>query len=453
MMVRTLASVADHVRGRLDGPDCRFGDVSTDTRSNVRGSLFVALTGDNFDGNDYVADAASGGAVGALVSRHADVALTQVEVGDTRRALGDMARAWRATFDVPVIAVTGSAGKTTARSLVAAILSVDRKICATQGNLNNDIGVPLTLMRIAHDDAAAVIELGANHAGEIDYLAGIAQPSVALITNAGDAHLEGFGSLDGIAEAKGELLDHLSETGTAILNADDAYYEHWCRRARHAGILSFGLDDSADCSAADIELRAGGTLFTLRLPDGTRTDVTLPLAGRHNVANAVAAAAVAFAVGFSGDAIAAGLATVEPVRGRLRETRSPAGARIIDDAYNANPSSARAALEYLAQLEGNRIFVLGDMGELGATAVGLHRQVGEFARSRCDRFIAIGPLAAQAAEAFGAAGEVFDDVAAAAESLQRDLDANTTVLVKASRAMRLERLAAALTADKADVAC
>ncbi|MGD8323108.1 MAG: UDP-N-acetylmuramoyl-tripeptide--D-alanyl-D-alanine ligase, partial [Gammaproteobacteria bacterium] len=448
-MARTLASVAEHVHGRLRGPDCRFNDVSTDTRQNVRGSLFVALRGENFDGNDYIAAAASGGAAGALVSRPADVALSQVEVEDTRLAFGDMARAWRENFAVPVVAVTGSAGKTTVRALIASILSVDRQICTTEGNLNNDIGVPLTLMRMRRGDAAAVIELGANHAGEIDYLARIARPDVGLITNAGRAHLEGFGSLDGVAAAKGELLDHISDNGTAVLNADDEYFQQWCERASPARVMSFGFVFSSDCHTVnEIETYAGGSRFTIHLPDGSHVPVSLALPGRHNVRNALAAATCAFVLGVSSEQIAYGLGAARTVRGRLRERMGIAGARIIDDSYNANPASARAALDYLAEFDGQRVFVLGDMGELGTEAVSLHREVGEYARPRCDRFIAIGGLAAEAASAFGEGAEIFADVAAVERGLSGDLDAHTTVLIKASRAMRLERLAAALTAQQ-----
>jgi len=455
MMVRTLASVADTVHGRLLGPDRSFGEVSTDTRENLRGSLFVALRGENFDGNDFITTAAQHGAAGALVSRPQNVSLSQIEVADTRRAFGAMARGWRATFDVPVVGITGSAGKTTVRSLVAAILGFERQICATRGNQNNDVGVPLTLMRMVRSDSAAVVELGANHQGEIDYLARIVMPTVAVITNAGSAHLEGFGSLDGVAAAKGELLDHLGPHGTAVLNADDAYFEQWRQRAGSHRVLRFGLDAPSDCRLdGAVTSEAGGSRFTLCLPDRARVPVLLPLPGRHNVANALAAAAAAFAAGASSEQIAAGLGSAVPVGGRLRELPGAAGARIIDDSYNANPSSARVALEYLAQFDGTRIFVLGDMGELGATAASLHREVGEFARTRCDRFIAIGPLAAEAARAFGPAAETFDDVGSAAGRLLQDLDPDTTVLVKASRAMRLERLAAALALEsRSEASC
>lgn len=454
MMVRTLASVAKHVDGQLIGPDCRFDEVSTDTRKNIRGSLFVALRGENFDGNDYVAAAASAGAVGALVSRRADVALSQVKVDDTRRAFAAMASSWRRTFNVPIVAVTGSAGKTTARALIAAIVGVDRQICTTQGNFNNEIGVPITLMRMQPGDAAAVIELGANHAGEIDYLARMVRPDVALITNAGSAHLEGFGSLDGVAAAKGELLDHLSEDGTAVLNADDEYFAQWRARAGARRVLSFALDVPAECSVAgEIRSFAGGSEFSLRLPDASVIAIRLALPGRHNVRNALAAAACAFALGISGAQIAAGLAGARPQTGRLREHSGIAGSRIIDDSYNANPSSARAALDYLAQFDGERIFVLGDMGELGTEAGSLHAELGEYARSKCDRLITIGTLAAHAAATFGDRAQSFDDVATVVNRLGAELSANTIVLIKASRAMQLERLAAALSAESAGAPC
>jgi UDP-N-acetylmuramoyl-tripeptide--D-alanyl-D-alanine ligase len=451
MMARTLAGVAAAVNGRLRGPDRRFAGVTTDTRGDISGSLFVALRGENFDGNDFVARAADGGAVGALVSRYAELPLPQVEVEDTRRAFGDMARAWRDNFDVPVVAVTGSAGKTTARSLIAAIVGFDRPICATQGNLNNDIGVPITVMRLMRGDAAAVIELGANHAGEIDYLAGIVRPTVALITNAGSAHLEGFGSLDGVAAAKGEILDHLSAEGTAVLNADDPYFSQWCRRAGERRVSSFGVEHASDCGVdGQIETLPGGSRFVMRLPDGTRVPVGLPLPGVHNVRNALAAAACAHALGIGATQIAEALGRAQAVGGRLRELEGLAGARIIDDTYNANPDSVRAALEYLAQLDGTRIFVLGDMGELGAEAVELHREVGDYARARCDRFVAIGELAAEAAKTWGPAAQTFEDAEDAASALRPQLDSRTTVLVKASRAMQLERLAAALAAEAED---
>jgi UDP-N-acetylmuramoyl-tripeptide--D-alanyl-D-alanine ligase len=447
-MTRTLAAVAREVEGRLVGADQSFGVVTTDTRSLSAGSLFVAIPGDRFDGNDFVAEARAKGAAGALVSRLAASPLTQIEVRDSRRALGAMARAWRAGFSIPVVAVTGSSGKTTVKELIAAILSVSRSVCVTQGNLNNDIGVPLTLMRLNAEHDAAVIELGANHAGEIDYLAGLAQPTVGVITNAAAAHLEGFGSLRGVCVAKGELLDHLPRAGTAVLNADDQFRADWVARSRCEFTVTFGFAANADCRVlGEPQYMATGSEFRMRLPDGDEADVWLPLLGRQNVANACAAAAAAHAVGTNIDDIVAGLARATPVRGRLRAVPGRNGATIIDDSYNANPGSVRAALDHLAALRGRRILVFGNMAELGPEAPALHKEIGEYARGRCDLLFAIGDLASEAAAAFGVEGHRLADIAAAREALEPLLGADVTVLVKGSRVMGLDRLVKTLETE------
>jgi UDP-N-acetylmuramoyl-tripeptide--D-alanyl-D-alanine ligase len=447
-MTRTLAAVAKEVRGRLVGADRAFGPVLTDSRALTEGALFVAIRGERHDGNDFVADAYAHGAAGALVS-HVDASpLPQVHVADTRGALGAMAHAWRASFVLPAVAVTGSSGKTTVKELIAAILGVNRKICVTQGNLNNDIGVPLTLMRMNEEHDALVVELGANHAGEIDYLARLVEPTVGVITNAAAAHLEGFGSLAGVAAAKGELLDHLPKAGTAVLNADDPFFGDWRARSRCEFAVSFGFAAQADCGVVgEPRYHAGGAAFTMRLPDGGNVDVELPLLGRQNVANALAAAAAAEAVGTSPADIAAGLARASAVRGRLTAIAGRHGAVIVDDSYNANPGSVRAALDYLAALPGKRILVLGDMAELGEDAPSLHREIGAYAASRCDRLIAIGTLAANAAAGFGTGGLHFLDLDAARGALEPELAEGVTVLVKGSRVMRLERLVQALAAN------
>ena len=445
-MARRLSAVAAEVAGQLVGADADFGVVGTDTRTLPAGALFVAIEGDRFDGNDFVAAAAERGAAGALVSRAADVALPQIQVADTRHAFGQMARAWRLNFDVPVVAVTGSAGKTTVKELIANILGTSRKVCVTQGNLNNDIGVPLSLMRLDADDDALVVELGANHAGEIANLGRLVVPTVATITNAGPAHLEGFGSIAGVAKAKGELIDCLPDDGVAVLNADDDYYREWRERAGARRIVTFGTSAEADYRVVgEPEVGAGGTRFTLGLPGGRELAIELPLLGRANVLNALTAAACAAAAGASETEIQAGLAQARAVAGRMRQHRGRGGATVIDDSYNANPSAARAALDYLARLPGRRIFVLGDMKELGPDAVRLHREVGDYARGRCDEFVAVGPHAAEAAAAFGARAESHDEVATAAAALEGRLAAGVTILIKASRSMGLERLVAALT--------
>ena len=448
MMARTLAAVAREVQGRLVGTDHAFGAVSTDTRALGTGSLFVAIPGDRFDGSDFVDEARAKGAVGALVSRLAASPLAQIEVRDSRRALGTMARAWRASFSLPVVAVTGSSGKTTVKELIASILGVSRAVCVTEGNLNNDIGVPLTLMRLSAEHDAAVIELGANHLGEIDYLAGLAQPTVGVITNAAAAHLEGFGSLRGVCLGKGELLDHLPRAGTAVLNADDQFRSDWLARSRCEFTVTFGFAANADCRVVgEPHYHATGSELRMRLPDGEEADVWLPLLGRQNVANALAAAAAAQAVGAGTDDIVAGLARAAPVRGRLRAVAGRNGATIIDDSYNANPGSVRAALDHLAALSGRRILVLGNMAELGASGPALHKEIGEYARGRCDVLLTIGDLANEAAAAFGAAARPVADIDAARTALDPMLESDVTVLVKGSRVMGLDRLVKTLEND------
>ena len=453
-MARRLSAVAERVAGRLIGADADFGAVSTDTRSLVPGSLFVAIRGERFDGNDYVAAAAERGAVGALVSRTGDARVAQIAVADTRLAFGAMARAWRGNFAIPVVAVTGSAGKTTVKELIALILGTKRKVCLTEGNLNNDIGVPLILMRLDATHEALVIELGANHAGEIANLGAIVGPTIAVITMAGPAHLEGFGSLEGVAKAKGELIDALPADGVAVLNADDRFFAEWRRRAGARRVVSFGFGAAADVRVHGApEVSGAGSRFTIAMPRERRVDVRLPLLGRANVGNALAAAAAAAAAGASDEDIREGLAKARAVKGRMHPLPGRGGATLIDDSYNANPSAARAALDFLASCAGQRIFVLGDMLELGAEAGSLHAGVGEYARGRCDHFVAVGKLAARAAEGFGAGAERFATLEAAAPQLIERLGSGVTVLVKASRSMGLDRLVALLAEPKEGGSC
>jgi UDP-N-acetylmuramoyl-tripeptide--D-alanyl-D-alanine ligase len=453
-MARRLSAVASRINGRLIGADAEFGVVSTDTRNLAPGALFVAIRGERFDGNDYVAAAAEQGAIGALVSRSGNSKLTQIEVSDTRRAFVMMARAWRENFAIPVIAVTGSAGKTTVKELIAAILGISRKVCVTEGNLNNDIGVPLILMRLESAHAALVIELGANHAGEIANLGSIVGPTIAVITNAGAAHLEGFGSVEGVAQAKGELIDALPADGLAVLNADDAFFADWRRRAAGRRVLSFGFGAGADVHpVGKTETSGTNSKFTIELPGARQIEVRLPLLGRANIGNALAAAAAASAAGASVEDIRRGLEQSRAVKGRMHPLPGRRGAMLIDDSYNANPSAARAALDFLEGCGGRRIFVLGDMLELGDEAPSLHAAVGEYARGRCDRLVAVGTLAAQAAEAFGSGALSFDTIEAAAPAVLAGLGPEVTVLVKASRSMGLDRLVAMLVLPAEDRPC
>jgi UDP-N-acetylmuramoyl-tripeptide--D-alanyl-D-alanine ligase len=446
MMARTLAAVTREVSGTLSGADAHFGDVSIDSRKLGAGALFVAIRGERFDGNDYVGDAYARGAAGALVSRLHDAPLPQIEVTDTRVAFGRMAHAWRQNFGIPTIAVTGSNGKTTVKELIVSILRCGRNVCATRGNLNNDIGVPLTLMRLDDGHEALVAELGANHAGEIDYLSGLVEPTVGVITNANAAHLEGFGSIAGVAAAKGELLDHLPRAGAAVLNVDDHYFGDWRSRSRADTVIGFGFGSRADCTIdGDIRVAAAGSVFTLRLPDGETVEVSLPLLGRHNVVNALAAAAAAHAIGADADAIVQGLESADAVGGRLQLRPGRGGGIVIDDSYNANPASVRAALDYLAASAGRRIFVLGDMAELGERGRELHAEIGAYAKQRCDRLLTIGELSRDAAEAYGDSRAAHHDIAALIATLEPLLGPDTTVLIKGSRVMQLDRLAAMLT--------
>jgi UDP-N-acetylmuramoyl-tripeptide--D-alanyl-D-alanine ligase len=450
-----LAEAAAWAGGVLTGDDGEFAGVSTDTRSLEAGELFVALEGPNFDGHRFIAAAAERGAAGAVVARAVESTLPVIRVEDTLRALGAMAGAWRESCAPVVVGVTGSSGKTTVKELLAAILSRVDETLVTRGNLNNEIGVPLTLFRLAPDQRYAVIEMGANHAGEIARLAAIARPDVGVITMAGAAHLEGFGDLDGVATAKGELFAALGPDGTAIVNADDAYAELWRRLSAPARVICFGLGPGAEVTARRIEAlgEAGpGSRFELVTPDGS-VEVELPLPGRHNVMNALAAAAAARAAGAGLGHIRDGLATARGVAGRLVLKTGRRGCRIVDDTYNANPSSVRAALEVLTALPGRPWAVLGDMGELGPDGPALHREIGEQARARgIERLFAIGELSRQTAAGFGEGAVHCDDLDELSERLLPALAADVNLLVKGSRMMRLERLVEALTARPAEKA-
>jgi UDP-N-acetylmuramoyl-tripeptide--D-alanyl-D-alanine ligase len=438
-----LSEAARVLNAVQHGADVTFAGLSTDTRSIRKGNLFVALQGPNFDGHDYVQQAQHEGAVAATVSRVLECTLPQVEVEDTRLALGQLAAYWRSRFDLPLVAVTGSNGKTSVREMIAAILRPCGETLVTRGNLNNDIGVPLTLAGLSEAHRYAVIELGANHPGEIACLTDIAKPTVAVVNNAAPAHLEGFGDLDGVARAKGELFEHLADDGICIINADDAYAGLWLSLAAPRRVISFGLVADADVHAAwqgDIN----GSDINLHTPSGN-VAFRLPLPGRHNVMNALAASAAAIALGLSPEVIARGLSAMHAVGGRWQPCKGLQGAQLINDTYNANPASLSVALDLLAGNDDECWLVLGDMGELGDAAEALHRQMGEQARDTGLRYLfALGSLAAAAADAFGEGGEAFESLDALVNRLREQLHPGVTVLVKGSRAMRMERVVDAL---------
>ncbi len=440
----TLAAAAQVLNGSLHGTDATFSGVSTDTRTLARGDLFVALTGPNFDGHAFLDIAANGGAAGAVVARAGRAPLPIVQVADTRLALGQLAAHWRRQFRIPVIAVTGSNGKTTVKNMIAAILSERGPTLATRGNLNNDIGVPLTLLRLRRGDQHAVIEMGMNHAGEIDTLTRLTRPTVALVNNAAPAHLAGLGSVEAIARAKGEIYAGLGDDGIAVINADDAFAGLWRQLAAPHRVISFGLEQAADVTAV-YTLDAGGSDLELRTPQGGIT-MRLSLLGRHNVMNALAAGSAALAAGASLADIQAGLEKLKAVSGRLEVKRGANGARVLDDSYNANPGSLAAGIEVLRTAGGERLLVLGDMGELGPTATDIHRRVGELAkRVGIERLYAIGELSRAAAEAFGAGARHFVSHEELVDDLRQVLHGGMTVLVKGSRFMKMERVVAGIT--------
>jgi UDP-N-acetylmuramoyl-tripeptide--D-alanyl-D-alanine ligase len=447
----TLAQAIDKAGGVLHGCDAPFGSVGTDSRADCSDQLFIALRGDSFDGHEYVAAAQAAGAVAAMVDHPLPFDLPQWIVNDTRFGLGRLAAAWRDRFVGRVVAVTGSNGKTTVKEMVAAILLQVGRVRATQGNLNNDIGMPLTLLR-ARDEDFLVLEMGANHPGEIGYMTDIARPELAIITNAGRAHLEGFGSVEGVARAKGEIARGLPPDGIIVVDGDSPYTRLWRGLAAERRVLTFAIDAAADVSAASESIsitwdeHGFRTNFTA-IHDGTSIALSLRLAGRHNVNNALAATAAALALDIDIRAIRAGLASLNPVKGRLRP-HSCHGVGVIDDTYNANPDSIVAAIELLASMPGRRWLVIGDLGELGVAAAQLHEEIGRRARSAgIDRLETVGTLSAQASAAFGEGARHSEDQASLIASLRSELEPDDRVLVKGSRLARMERVVEALCAE------
>lgn len=433
-----LHEAADALGAHWAGEDVMLQGVGTDTRTLQTGQLFVALHGPNFDGHDYLAEAKAKGAAACMVEKPV-ANCSALIVGDTRLALGQLARVWRHHFAMPLVAVTGSNGKTTVKEMLASIFAQLGEVLATRGNLNNDIGVPLTLLGLDSRHSSAVVELGANHAGEIAYLTALAEPNVAVITNAASAHLEGFGTLNGVANAKGEIFQGLKEDGTAIINADDEFASLWRGLAKDKKVLSFGLQNPADI-AAQWQVGDRGSQIHVSTPEG-KVKLQLALLGEHNVMNALAAIAAAQAAGVKLTTIKAGLEAMQPVAGRLQLKAGIHGSRIIDDTYNANPASLAAAIEVLAGFTGKHILVLGDMGELGDETRELHAQAGRFARAHgVDRLYTVGPMAAAAVEAFGKEAQQCDSHEAASNVLQQELTDDVTVLVKGSRLSRMERV-------------
>lgn len=450
-----LSELLPALSGQLLGKDIAFSKVNTDTRSVQSGDLFVALKGENFDAHDFANKAVAAGAVALVVDRELALDVPQLIVADTRVALGQIAEYNRSFFDGVLFAITGSSGKTTVKEMLAEILCGAGQVLATKGNLNNEIGVPLTLLRIAPCDQYAVIEMGASGPGEIAYSAGLSHPDIALISNAMGAHLEGFGSLQGVVEAKGEIYDGLSSTGTAVVNIDDPHADQWIRRVADKPLLTFGMDSNADINAIDVQILEDGCYSFVVQYGGTSEKVQLKVMGRHNVMNALAAIALTVSAGLPLSLAVAGLERFCAVKGRMCSLSGLNGARIIDDSYNANPGSVKAAILALEELKGERIFVLGDMGELGPEAEKMHREIGQFAAMHnIEKLLAVGPLSKAAVEGFESSNnlatqqaEHFIDQNSLVDRILPRLHENMVVLVKGSRSAGMDKVVTRLTEE------
>lgn len=458
-----ISEAAQLLHTEWNGKDVLFTGVSTDSRTLEQGNLFVALVGDKYNGNQFVASAIEHGAVAALISQATDnqtlgTDVPLIRVKDTRIGLGQLAAHWRNRFAGPVVGVTGSNGKTTVKEMIASILRHDAThqsdnadeladpVLATEGNLNNDIGVPQMLLRLRSHHQYAVIEMGMNHVGEIAYLTQLAKPTIAVITNAGAAHIEGLGSIEAVAKAKAEIVEGLDQYGTAVINADDAFAPLWRQCAGSRPVIDFGLREPA-LVTAEYQTHSLTTQMSLKLPYGS-AKLQLHVPGMHNVYNALAAAAAACALKIDPVSIAAGLEHFRGVRGRLQSKIGRHHSVLIDDTYNANPESVRAALGVLAATDGKRILVLGDMGELGQSAIDLHRTIGQDARKAgLDQLLTLGELSAHATREFGSGAQHFNSVEALVEVAEHLLGDDVTVLVKGSRFMKMERVIQQLEAE------
>ena len=454
MIPVSLTWIADKVQGRIlncaqdTASETLIQGVSTDTRTIGQNDLFIALQGPNFDGHKFVEQAQQSGALALIVAHKVDSELAQILVADTKQALGLLASAVKQSVNPKTVAITGSSGKTTVKEMVAAILSRRGKVLSTEGNFNNDIGVPLTLLRLESDHEYAVVELGANHLGEIAYTTELVKPDVATIINAAAAHLEGFGSLLGVARAKSEIFRGLSKDGLALLNAESQFYAFWKGKLEHLRVQSFGTSTQADFQAQDVVLGLNGCAdFLLHSPKGA-VSISLPLPGVHNVSNALAAAALCQEMGASLEDIKDGLQYMAQVSGRLQVKQLTSQVKLLDDSYNANVASVNAAIDLLASFAGRRVLVLGDMAELGERARFYHQQVGEYAQQKgIDQLYSVGVLSQSASDVFAKNGRHFSDKSALVSALTECLSTekrDISILVKGSRSARMEDVVSAL---------
>ena len=475
-----LSDVAAMTSGGLLGEEAQLNAVSIDTRSVKPDDLFIAIKGENFDAHDFVADL-EGKVAAALVSREIECDVPQVLVEDTKLGLATLASAWRNKFKIPVIGLTGSNGKTTLKEMIAAILGQQSNVLATAGNFNNDIGLPLTLLKIREKHDFAVIEMGANHFDEIDFLTGITQPDIAVINNAGSAHLEGFGDVEGVAKAKGEIFNSLGENGIAVINADDDYADYWCRLNANADrkIIRFGMDAEADVGGSYLGngrllIRVNNSEQDNQKQDGhggregqeekAELGIQLNLLGKHNAMNALAATAVVSAAGVTDlEVVKKGLESLASVPGRLTRVEGMAGTTLLNDTYNANPDSVRAAIDVLVEGSGTRMLVLGDLGELGSDEEKIHAEIGAQAkRSGIEKMFCLGKYSAKACEEFGSPEHAFGELDALIEAIKKEINIDMsasenkkkmTLLIKGSRSAKMERVVDALKNTGGDASC
>lgn len=438
----SLQTIANWLNAQAPLKEAFCQSITIDSRKIEPGSLFIAIKGEQFDGHDYVEEARKKGALAAIVSQPVDTDLLTILVQDTRMALGLLAKKWREKWSMPVIAVTGSCGKTTTKTMIAEILSQQGQVLATQGTMNNDIGLPLTALQLNSTHEYAVFELGANHLGEIEYLADIIKPDVAVITNVAPAHLEGFGSIENIARAKGEIYQKLAENGIAILNMDDQFVDFWKSSLTDKKQIGFSQKNTTDFTAQNVNLDDQGHLqFLLQGPSDSPVTIHLPLIGAHHVGNVLAAAAACYAVGIPLENIQKGLTALSPIGKRLVPYETKQGAKILDDSYNANPLSLFTALKVLTHFSQEKILILGDMNELGSQAEESHREAGRQAKALgIHALYAIGKLSRFAAEAFGDHGYHFENKKALIEHIKPILNDERVFLVKGSRGAKMEEI-------------
>ena len=450
MISMRLSEAAKEVNGKFSGEDVFFNGCSTDTRTLDHGNLFIALQGEHFDGHSFIASASKRGAVAAMVeSDNAATMLPLLTIEDSVQAMGILAKYWRSKFDIPLLAITGSNGKTTVKEMVKSILELKAGVLSTKGNLNNHIGVPLTLLNLGSEHEYGVVEMGANHPGEIEWLSQLARPTIALITQCAPAHLEGFGSEDGVANAKAEVFTGLCDNGIAIVNADDKYAESWKSVAEKYRKISFGLEKTADITATKItfSMNTGKTSFSMHFPDDT-ISISIPLVGIHNVQNSIAAAACCLAIGIPILDVKEGLEKMHYIRGRMQMFNISDGSRVFDDTYNANPASLKAALRVISSYKGDKSLVLGEMRELGEGSEKYHEYAGELARLHGIRKLyAYGDLTRHTVRSFGSGAMHFTSKKDLISEIKQDLKSKATILVKGSRMMGMESIVQALKSE------